>query len=230
MGVSFGAPCEDNAAGSGGEVPVLQGRGSCSIFHMRKLRPAEAQSWKAVFSAVDPTPVLWVLTGPSRGEPPTQGELSSPVPISRFPGKSQQHQGRGLRGRLPGLLPALPGEAEALRSGPGQAHGQGQGPEVQARRAVRLGDGQCWSPGETDVAGGGPPGSGWLAAFPLSLPHFTKKESLWVGESHSLGSSSAGLPAVAVSSQAWSSSSGRLSALSTRMGIVPALWSHEVQP
>lgn len=95
---------------------------------------------------------------------------------------------------------------------------------------MRLGDDQCWSPGETDVAGGGPPGSGWLAAFPLSLPHFTKKESLWVGESHSLGSSSASLPAVAVSSQAWSSSSGRLSALSSRMGIVPALWSHEVQP
>lgn len=70
--------------GSGGEVPVLQGRGLCSIFHMRKQRPTEAQSWKVVFSAVDPTPVLWVLAGPSRGEPHS-GRIGLPCPHLPLP-------------------------------------------------------------------------------------------------------------------------------------------------
>ena len=63
--------------------------------------------------------------------------------------------------------------------------------------------------------------AGWRLSQWVLL-HFTKKGSLWVGESHSLDSSSACPPYIAVSAQACDFSFGRLSALTSKMGIIPA--------
>lgn len=160
--------------------------------------------------------------------------MGSPVTISRFPGKTQQQPGRGPKGPSAGPAPRLSWARPQHRVlGQARLTAKARGPEIRREGLCGWGMVSAGARVRLTWRAGGPRDSGWLAAFPLSLPYFAEKESLRVGESHSLGSSSASPPSAFRSCElpgGWSSSSGRLSALSSRMGIVPALWSHEVQP
>lgn len=136
------------------------------------------------------------------GEPATQGELGSHVPISRFPGKTQQQPGRGPEGPSAGPAPRPPRVRPQHRIlGQARLTAKARGPEIRREGLCGWGMVSAGAWVRLPWRAGGPGGSGWLAAFPLSLPHFAEKESLLVGESHSLGSSSASPPSVAVSSQ-----------------------------
>lgn len=144
-------------------------------------------------------------------------------PTSHFPGKTRESPGQGLGG-LRGWSQARP--ESALYSELGQAHSQGWQPAVETRStaAGALRPGVVSARARMRLMGAPPPRPplpGLAGGFPTGKA-FTEKGPLGVIESHSLGSNPACLPHLAVSSQAYPFSSGRLNAPSSKMGVILA--------
>lgn len=189
-------------------LAVLQGCCHCSIFRGVQREKVASSTVGPGSAHPHPAPVLRMRTGPLQTGSPFSGRIGFFCPTLRLPQEDPAVARVGGLGGLGGQSagpahippPAPPGQGLSQHHALGQARlsparltAKDRGPVCRQEGLQQPGrGGQGWSVHGPERDGREGPSFPRLAGgFPWVLPCVTQKGPLWVGESHSLGSSSA---------------------------------------